>query len=253
MKVLVVGDVHGDTSFAHATNDVAVREGITTILQVGDFGVWPGPSGRYFLDQLDLDNKRHGVRWVFLPGNHEDWNQLDYHESGAPVTDEGFYKIRDSIHYTGKVHYWEWEGKTFKAVGGAYSIDKSMRRPNVSWWVQEQLTDAEVRRAVAIGETDYLFTHDAPTNVPFTRMKVDLESQMHRQKMDIVGRETKAYRWFHGHYHHYMDYMFDGTMVVGLECNDQAQTGWNLDEIGSGFYNRAVLDIQTGETRIIPS
>ena len=256
-KILVVGDVHGDFSFAARTNNIAADLGIQTVIQVGDFGVWDHhPTGNGFLNDLDEHSSLRGTTWIFLPGNHENYDRLEYYEREADglKTFSGFIPVRENILYTGKVHKWEWEGKVFKAVGGAYSIDKQWRKPRVSWWVQEQLTDEELGRSVLMGPADYLFTHDCPTNAPFRhRIKDDIDSHAHRQKMDVVGKTTKATQWFHGHMHDYYDYVFEDTKVVGLECNDEAMNSWNGRPAGSGFLNRAVLDIETGHVTMVPS
>lgn len=250
-KILVVGDTHGDISFASKACRVAEKHMIDTVIQVGDFGIWDHiKEGVYFLDKLDENAGNRGVRWIFLPGNHENYERLENYELVAEEqdlwTDEGFVPIRDNVLYTGKVNTWTWEEKTFKAVGGAVSIDKYARVPGKSWWPQEQLTDDELAFAKR-NRADYLFTHDCPTNAPFGgRLKPDLDSVAHRQKMDEVGRATQARIWLHGHMHSFYDYWFpyspkgDETKVYGLECNDNAM--WWGANIDGGFMNMAILD-----------
>jgi hypothetical protein len=54
MRILVVGDVHGNTDFMRTAIERAAARGITTILQVGDFGYWPHTkSGEKFLTDLE--------------------------------------------------------------------------------------------------------------------------------------------------------------------------------------------------------
>jgi predicted phosphodiesterase len=259
MRILIVGDTHGDFAFVSKACRVAQNNGIKTIIQVGDFGFWDHtPDGVYFLDQLNENARKRGVTWFVLPGNHENYDRLENYEAlpgrlqghdDIPDWEYGsFTTIRTSIYYTGKVNAWKWAGRTFKAVGGAVSIDKEWRTPGKSWWWQEQLRDDELQQAIDIGPTDFLFTHDCPTRAPFKhRLKPDLDSVMHRQKMNKVGQATKAKVWFHGHMHDFYDYWFqygpkegNDTKVYGLECNDNAM--WNPY---GDIKNMAIFDTDT--------
>lgn len=231
MRLLIVGDCHGDDSFVATACRVAKKYDIGTVMQVGDFGIWDHhPSGVKFLDQLDDNAARRGVRWIFLPGNHENYDRLEEYSSRSDHvgsqfrTKENFVAIRENVLYTQKVNLWEWEGQTFKAVGGAVSIDKMYRKPGTSWWHQEQLTEAELEYAINLGEADFLFTHDCPTYAPFGgRLKPDLDSVAHRQKIDKVVDATNAKVHFHGHMHSFYDYQnYAGGKIWGLECNDGA-------------------------------
>jgi Icc-related predicted phosphoesterase len=234
MKYLIVGDVHGDLSFASRMVRVAKAHAIDTIIQVGDFGIWDHmEEGTYFLDTLNVNSVNRGVKWVFVPGNHENYDRLEEYSSRSDYvgsqfrTEEGFVQIRSNILYTQKVNKWTWDGVTFKAVGGAHSIDKDWRTPGKSWWPQETLTDDQLNWAAQLGEADVLLTHDCPTYAPFKhRLKNDPDSHIHRQKIDEVVNHTKAKIHFHGHMHDWYDYTNHyGGKIYGLECNDDAM--WN--------------------------
>jgi hypothetical protein len=224
-EYLIVGDVHGDLSFTSRMNALAKVNGIETILQVGDFGIWDHTNdGVNFLDFLNVEAEKFGVQWVFLPGNHENFDRLEWYETNGEKTLSGFTKIRDNIFYTGKVSKWVWDGVVFKAVGGAYSIDKGWRTPGSSWWPQETLTPGELMLSEVMGPADVLLTHDCPTYAPFRhRLKNDPESHIHRQKIDEVVKHTEAVVHFHGHMHDCYDYENPyGGKIYGLECNDDA-------------------------------
>jgi Icc-related predicted phosphoesterase len=54
MRVLFVGDVHGNTEFMAAAIERARIEGVDTIVQVGDFGYWPHTKlGTKFLADIE--------------------------------------------------------------------------------------------------------------------------------------------------------------------------------------------------------
>jgi len=226
MYVLLEGDAHGDMEWFH---DVVLRRAIdanaTKIVQLGDFGfVWPRPNYGRTLDKMNRLLDRANIDLHFLPGNHEDFDKLELltARKSNTVSPEGHIPFRPRIFYTGKVSAWTWAGHRFAAVGGATSIDKHWRVPGESWWPQEALTPAEAAAARALGRTEVLLTHDAPTSVPF-RLQPDADSTAHRQVMTDIARVLKPQVWFHGHYHQYEKYPFvhDAGVceVTSLDCN----------------------------------
>ena len=61
-RVLLTGDVHGNTMWVtgHVLRQ-AKRHGCQLVLQLGDFGIWPGPGGKRFLDVVDREAAKHGI------------------------------------------------------------------------------------------------------------------------------------------------------------------------------------------------
>ncbi|UGL63178.1 phosphoesterase [Streptomyces phage Bartholomune] len=226
MRVMVLGDTHGFTVSARRMVDVAKRKKVEKIVQVGDFGYWPHESdGTTYLDALNEKLRQHGLKLYFVGGNHENWDWLDWHEANAPKTYEGFTEIRTHIRYTGRQHRWMWDHKWFQAVGGAVSIDKQWRTAGKSWWKQESIPVSVVTKLENAGkQSDYLFTHDAPSCVPMSNLKPDADSAAHRQLMDRIGRVSQPTAWFHGHYHKWMEYSFmhqrGYSFVYGLDMQD---------------------------------
>ncbi len=238
-KILIAGDFHGNHKWAKRVIDLAYEKNISKIMQVGDFGIWPGKEGDEYLYILDRYLTKHNIRLYFLPGNHEDWNQLDLWQKEGPKTLEGFTSILNNIYYTGKINNWIWENKKFAVVGGATSIDRKWRKLNESWWPQEALTNKEVIQARDIGKSDYLFTHDTSLQHPFEFLSYNIESEIHRGYMSEIGSAIRSDLWFHGHYHEYDEYKFSYGLgyskVYSLDCD-----GTSLSR------NTVILDIETG-------
>lgn len=240
VRILIAGDWHGNHVWAKKIIEVANAEEIEKIIQVGDFGVWPGASGEEYLDILSRALVKRGVKLYFVPGNHEDYNQIDHWVKTIAPNEDGHLEIRKNLFYAGKVNAWTWEGKRFASVGGAVSIDKSWRKENISWWPQERLTAFEERQAMELGIVDYLFTHDAPQDLPLTYLKKDEDSKAHRLSMTNIGLAIRPSMWFHGHYHRKMEYKFyhaDGeTNVFGLDADPQGSKDPQL------YNHAAILD-----------
>lgn len=248
-KYLICGDWHGSHPWAKKIIEAAQAEEITKIIQVGDFGVWPGKEGEEYLNILSRALVKRGVSLYFVPGNHEDYNQIDEWERSLPKNEDGHIEIRPNLFYAGKVNAWTWDGKRFASVGGAVSIDKYARKENVSWWPQEELTALEETRAKDLGRVDYLFTHDSPNTLPFTFLKSDMKSEAHRYTMTKIGLAIRPRLWFHGHYHKHAEYKFwhaDGeTNVFSLDADSRASINPQLD------YHTAVLDTEFDDVSYI--
>lgn len=239
----MVGDVHGDLLFASRMVEVARSHGIKQIVQLGDFGIWDHrPDGKAFLDKLNERSRISDVHWLFVAGNHENYDSLEDYESNRQHTPEDFVPIRSRIHWTRRVNTWNWEGWQWGAVGGAYSIDKEYRVPGNSWWHQEMLTWADVDKVADIGDkhrVNILISHDCPDWAKFNgRLKPDETSQQHRKMMTEVHKILLPQMWFHGHYHSWMDYRRGNTQVYGIECNDQAM----FERLGRPPFNHVIFD-----------
>lgn len=249
-KILIAGDWHGNWIWAKKIIDVAVAEDISTIIQLGDFGVWPGAEGREYLlilsRYLVKQSKKTGrnINLYFLPGNHEDYDQINAWEVNIEPNEDGHREIEPHLFYTGKVNRWMWGNKYFASVGGAVSIDRRSRKINESWWPQEVLSLEERAKATGLGKVDYLFTHDCPTMHPFNFLINHLDSTIHRQYMTEIGLELRPEVWFHGHYHYYARYSFNhgtgDTQVYSLDADVRATQFPSLKR------HVAVLDTELG-------
>jgi hypothetical protein len=240
-RIMLCGDWHGNTRHGIKMIGLAEELGLRKIIQLGDFGIWThDESGVKYLDILNEALRLRGIKIYFVPGNHENWDHIAWWMENHPRTNAGHVYVRSHILMVPKFLAWTWNDKRFAGVGGATSIDRKYRTPGTSWWAGEQLTDDDVRTisyTPGMHDIDYLLTHDAPTTVPHPQLKVDLDSQTHRQRMDEVGKMLRPRQWFHGHYHKYMPYypfpMYDAFSHV-----------WGLDMDGE-YYSWGVLDTNT--------
>lgn len=151
MRILVVGDVHGNTEFMLTAIVRAAGRGISTILQVGDFGYWPHTaSGEKFLKDLERAAADHGVTVWWIDGNHENHEWLGL----KTRAEDGTVHVSEHCRYLPRGHRWEWNGVRFGALGGAFSIDWRMRVPMLSWWPQEviYLRDVQPKSTSLLGD-----------------------------------------------------------------------------------------------------
>jgi hypothetical protein len=222
-RVLLAGDWHGNGAWADECIRLAAEHGCPTVLQLGDFGLWPGREEAW-LDHLDASAAGAGVNVVWIDGNHEnhDWLEKARAESRGP----GLLTLRDRVTWAGRGVRWEWSGFRFGALGGAVSIDRFLRRPGVNWWPQEAPTEDDVR---TLGDEplDILVTHAAPASVPFPPLPVPLpeailaDARRARELIDRAVAATRPRLVVHGHHH--VRYGADGPgyRVEGL-AHDKA-------------------------------
>lgn len=204
-RVLLAGDWHGDAAWVtDRVLPTARRLQADLVVQLGDFGVWPGEEGRRYLDTVEAAFADARLQLWWLDGNHEDFDQL----LALPVAPSGRRPIRPGIEHLPRGYRWVWGGLRFLALGGAGSIDTLYRRAGVSWWPQEGITDADVAAAVAGGPVEVLLAHDAPLDVqlkgnfgeePPLRVRQALYAS--RMRLQQVVDAVRPRLVVHGHWH----------------------------------------------------
>jgi hypothetical protein len=157
--VLLAGDTHGNARWWAVLVGVARRARCPVVLQLGDFGYWPGSArGDAYLDEVDRLAAGAGVEVWWIPGNHEHWGRLRQ----LPVTPDGLTRVRPRLVHVTNGTRWRWSGVEFGALGGARSLDGDRRMPGRTWWPgDEEPSPADVAR-LGDGRLDVLVCHDVP-------------------------------------------------------------------------------------------
>lgn len=252
IKIMLVGDTHGSIDDIIEKAQIANSLGIQRLVVLGDFGLWWGFQGVEFIDRCNEVMKAGNLQLFALPGNHEChelWNHMVKGAQEAQATAHGWAYVRSNVLLSPKVHDFIWGGKQFVVAGGAVSIDKDWRleyerqKRKKIWSPNEQLTDEDID-PILTGRfggvtVDYLLTHDCSNKTPFhDRLKPDMDSQIHRQRIDKVLKHINPKMHFHGHMHTKYDWMnFVGerngeavyVKTIGLECNNDYNSWGVLD------------------------
>ncbi|WP_166790654.1 MULTISPECIES: metallophosphoesterase [unclassified Cryobacterium] len=212
-QVIVAGDWHGNSSWAGKAIPSIARNSpeVRTILHVGDFGIWPGASGRKFLDAVDFWCARAGITRVLVtPGNHEHWGWLDREFHARPGKPAALSPV---VAVLPRGYRFEIGHRTFASFGGAASVDFEMRSEGIDWFPSELPTKHDVARAVAGGYADVLLTHETidggtPATESVLRRNpmgwsteaLDYSSRS-RALVTEVWKGTSPQMLFHGHMH----------------------------------------------------
>ncbi len=275
MRVMILGDTHGNTKALVKAIKLAGDRKISHIFQVGDFGLWTHKfDGHKFLDESNAACIENGVHVFAIGGNHENWDHWNWYVENHP-TSKGFGYVRSNILLAPKIHQFKLAGKKFAVAGGAVSIDRDWRLAQerggtyfdphwgpintgkaggnkTLWWPNEQLTDQDVVKIeTTFDKPDYLLTHDCSNNTHFRhRLKPDAESERHRHRIDRVIKALQPRVHFHGHMH--TKYEWENVATHGYSAfSDEEWTGpvtmtYGL-ECDGDTDNWGVFETDTGE------
>lgn len=247
MRILLAGDIHGNAKHLQYLYARAVDNDVDCIVQLGDYGYWEHMKGGPEFLEVNADLAHHfKIPFYWIDGNHENFELLNEKYNTHPEVNE-FVQIRPGVNYIPRGTTWTWDDVTFMGFGGAYSIDKGQRVKYVSWWPEEQPSEADISRAIERGgevDVKVMFTHDVPTEAPigeafeerghsiFTDIREANES---RFKVSKVVREVKPDWIFHGHYHlgyGPKDFLCDNKLIhiVGLAHDfvQPPQASWTV-------------------------
>lgn len=250
MRVLLVGDTHGNEQFLRYACEAANQYGCDLLLQLGDWSyIWPeyddvsmtehygvphrnrtkqllSPSiklGR--IDKILTDND---MKMVFIDGNHEHFKT--WKEMGIFTDSRKAISVTPNCSYSPRGYCWEWDGVKFMSLGGAVSVDRAMRKEGVSYFKDEEITDSDVDRCLEAGSIDVLLSHDT-VQIP-ARLESHLQINgfrlssairrdclLNTNKVTKVVRELKPSHMYHGHYHFSYADVWEGVHVRGLSCD----------------------------------
>lgn len=240
MKILIAGDTHGNTEHVITLLDVAKSKDCDRIFQVGDFGAWEHMGdGVKFFNDVNRHAEARGIPVYWLDGNH-DKTSLVLEKYGDNRDEDGFLICRPFLKYAPRGHVWVWHGKTFMALGGAYSVDKDERlkkeraeahkhgddRTGRYWFPEEEMTDLELDEYLynAPRHVDVLLTHDKPRSSNPGWHRKDLpECWPNQDRIEKAVQQLGPNLLVHGHLHFpYQHQIRNGegwTTVVGLDSD----------------------------------
>jgi hypothetical protein len=224
--IIYAGDIHGDVDSVASIDREAVKAGVSTVVQVGDFGwAWPGREcaiSKYF--QKRNRQGRPGPRWITCGGNHDNWCKIFAQESEQGVglvelAPDCFYASRGSVHTI--------DGKAHIFMGGAESTDKHMRVEGISWWAEETPSYKEFSMFADNYENllpEVVVAHDAPLRVNIHRHGREGQPtpRNFHNIMKNSGHVPRLYAY--GHHHTLSNEMIDGTEFICCGLHGEFQS-----------------------------
>lgn len=247
-RIAFVGDWHRNLTWAKSVMNALADEGVEAIVHAGDFGYWPNtPAGVDFLNAIASRAREKNcdmpVFWV--DGNHEDhWSLRDAHETAGTDRIEPL-EVAPRVYHVPRGLRWEWGGVRFMGLGGAASVDKSVRTVGMDWFPEEELSDADLYAAVGDNldpRVDVMVTHDTISftdsyrvpNIPpdeFWPAEAMDRSRRHQARLRSAVEAVQPTHLFHGHFHSRYGAEVEmewGTMfIAGLDCDGARIPSWN--------------------------
>lgn len=203
--IYITGDVHGDLnrfSEAFLPNESSLIKDDYLIV-CGDFGFIFANDDEEKECLDTLAKKPYIILWV--DGNHENFDVIN--EYPAEMWNGGkIHRIRENIIHLMRGQVFTIENKKFFTMGGAYSIDRYMRKKGISWWPQELPSDEEYKEAtenlLKNNDIDYIISHTAPREI-IRRMGYypDAHDMELTGYLEWIMYEHKFTHWFFGHFH----------------------------------------------------
>ncbi|WP_433718628.1 metallophosphoesterase family protein [Microbacterium laevaniformans] len=237
-RVWISGDWHGNAAWPGMLLPAMRRHDrtISTVLQLGDF--WPSDA---FLATVDYWAERAAIEHVlFLPGNHEPWQELIPIEVDLAPGQAA--RISERVYFLPRPFRFTIGGRTVLALGGASSVDAEWRTPGADFWPQERITQAHEDAAVADGPADILLTHESPvTAVPEVARILASNpngypaaalaiSAAQRERVERVHDAVQPILHFHGHMHVYGNLTLpSGQQIISLAQDGQPGNAGVLD------------------------
>lgn len=203
--IYITGDTHGAPErFTENSMGDNNWTGDDFLIVCGDFGYifCDNKSEKDFLDYLET--KPYTI--CFCDGNHENFSAI--YAYPKEFWNGGYvHRIRKNILHLMRGQVFEIDGKKVFTMGGAYSIDRYVRKLNLSYWEEEIPSNEEYREATQNlrehnDEVDIVITHTAPREI-IRRMGYYPDAH----DMELTGflewlmYQVKFKHWYFGHWH----------------------------------------------------
>lgn len=257
-KVAFAGDWHGNKQWAKRVLNALHEENVSTIYHVGDFGLWPGNSGKKYLHELHKVLVNNDQIVYITLGNHEDYSRVQFMK---PVLDgDGWLALTayPRLRFAPRAHVWVAEdGTRYASLGGAGSIDRNLRTENVDWWAEEELLSTDVHTLTELvaeqgwDKVDVFISHECPAGVRmigFDTMPVwathDIQHYCYlqrvrlREAVDVVTPTVL----FHGHWHNSGVQVLQGVSAEG----EDYETVINSLNMDGRRWNTVTADVSAG-------
>lgn len=222
MKIMAVGDLHGDWG---RLNSLVNKKQPEIILQCGDFGWWPkmevtrpvlyGQQKEWILKGIKPD----GAKIYWCDGNHEEHPLLTQDGLIHEMYENVYHASRESILTLP-------DGRTVMFISGADSIDKGMRTPGHDWFHEENITWDQFELAMAYDDkVDIVISHTAPGSFD-VHGTMGKHEDSNRVALDGILKKFKPELWIFGHWHKYQQGQFNETRWTCLDYPGHRGTWW---------------------------
>lgn len=236
-----VGDIHGMLSTLDYDMHTVRKYKNTAVIVCGDIGLGfrSFNKEKELLSVVEKSLTKHNNCIVLYRGNHDDpyWFNLD--SSIKHDIDELYPHIKISPDYS----ILNTVDGNILVIGGARSIDRVNRIPNISYWKDEMITDMpecyidELKNNNI--DINIICTHTAPLFCPpynpspieqgdaveswaFYDKTLKDDNWKERQYLtnlyDKIKKHFSISHWIYGHFHNHFEIKYHKMLCIGLDC-----------------------------------
>jgi predicted phosphodiesterase len=202
--VVFLGDIHGE--FSRIARTLHRYPG-DIVVQVGDMGLGMPYFKRYrrmwVPDPNRKDPEEFDPRFRFIRGNHDD-----------PAA------CRKYPNYLGDFGVDPATG--IFVLSGGESIDRAERIEGRDWWADEQLSYAELEKAIdsyRLARPRVVVSHECPDSVMRLLHSHHLQPSRTSQALEAMLRIHRPDLWVFGHHHKTWEKKLEGTFFVCMAIN----------------------------------
>jgi len=225
--IYYVGDIHGVIQDIASIDEQAMSEGVSTIIQVGDFGARWGGSPCKFHKYFSKRPEGYPT-WITCGGNHDNWDK--WAELAEKQGNPDLVELAPGCFWAQRGIMLTLEGKRHLFLGGAESVDRHHRAEGKSWWRNETPNYQEFSLfadRLNSEKPDIIVAHEAPIRVPVGAGKYVRTDNITPRNFENILKTSEHVPplWYFGH-HHVTDYWdilgtryqccgFDGQFIRG--------------------------------------
>lgn len=261
-RVAFAGCWHARADLVRPAMQAARDAGASAIVHTGDF-LYTYPSANKMLMEVERIAAEMDMFVIVVRGNHDDpalykkavastrrRNKGPDAGEGKGVAD-GFARLSPHVLHAPNGLRWTWNGVTFVALGGAYSVDRPARIEGVSYWRDEVASPREIGAVKRGGHATVMITHDIPagTHLPFPPTRPewwDIDgAERHREALKGAVDAVRPDWIIGGHMHLRFS---DGIWLTGAQQDAHQVRIEVLDKIESGLdTNLLIADLRDGD------
>lgn len=208
--IYITGDTHGvndiDKLYNKKLEDLTKDD---YVIILGDFGfIWSKSPDKHEKRWLKWLNDQPWTT-LFIDGNHDNIPRINSYKQET-WNGGKCHHISDSILHLARGQVFTLDDKKFFTMGGAMSIDKNMRIPNVSWWEEEIPNYLEQEEGFTNlknhdFKVDYVLTHTCPLSICYELVENKIISNIlvdpTNNMLEEFMKQITFRHWFFGHYH----------------------------------------------------
>lgn len=209
--IFVTGDTHIPIDIKKLNSKkFPIQKNLTRsdiVIVLGDFGLLWKEDKEYLYWKRWLEKKKFTIAW--LDGNHENFDWID-RLSVSEWNGGRVHRCGENILHLMRGEVYTIEEKRFFVCGGATSTDQEFRKPYVSWWPMQNVTNKEIEHALdnldRNGPVDFVLTHTCPEAVAAQMFQSGPLWDGTAKFLDAVAERLPDVPWYFGHWHEDKDW-----------------------------------------------